>query len=143
MPKTIKGATYGLVILVLVGMFILHRYNMKKRLAPAGEPAQPGQYSEQGSNINISPMKHDIIKQLTIDIVLIAIVFVLLEVVGGVESFFSASDFLSFKNFRDFRLSIVGGSMIAVVGYTIYYQFVEPWLANRTPRVSALFGYGR
>jgi hypothetical protein len=138
MPKTVKGSTYGVIALVLAGMLLLYRYNMTKRRA-AGT-AQPGQYSDSGDYANISPMKHDIFKQLTLDIVLIGLVFVLLEVVGGVESFYDASDFLSFKNFREFRLSIVGGSMISVIGYTIYYQFVEPYIVNRLPRVSKALG---
>ena len=78
-------------------------------------------------------MKHDIFKQITVDIILVMTVFLLVEVIGKSESFFDWDDFLSFRNFRDFRLSIIGGSVSSVIGYLIYYQFVEPYIANRLP----------
>ena len=115
--RKLKGATYAVVAIVIVGMLMLHRYNINKRLVKGGCDARPGEYSESGDYVNISPMKHDIFKQLTLDIPLIGLVFLFVEVLGNVESFFDASDFLSFRNFRDFRLSIIGGSIISVVGY--------------------------
>lgn len=85
-------------------------------------------------NFSDSPMKHDIFKQITLDVFLVFMVFFIVEVMGGMESFFDWSDFLSFRNFKDFRLSIIGQSLSAVLGYIVYYQIVEPQITNRLPK---------
>lgn len=117
----------------------LYRWNMMPEHSVQGdEEAPPGKYSDEGEYRNITPMKHDIFKSLTVDIVLILFVFVLVEVLGGVETFFDWSDFLSFQNFRKFRLSIVGGSITSIIGLIIFYQFVEPYIVNRIPPLSQI-----
>ena len=93
--------------------------------------AYSGEYSDSDNYNNITPMKHDIIKQLTIDVVVLFMVFFTVEVLGGLETFFDWDDFLSFENFGKFRLSIFGQSLISILGYVVYYQIVQPYIANK------------
>jgi hypothetical protein len=141
LSKTMWTRANTLVVaFVVVALLSLYRWNLANRSVPKGTAASPGYYSDESDYTNIHAMKHDIFKQITIDIALVFIVFMLVEVIGNSESFFDWEDFLSFRNFRAFRLSIIGGSMTSVVGYMIFYQFVQPYIVNRIPPLSKLVG---
>ena len=74
-------------------------------------------YKSDGSYSNMTPMKHDLFKQLTLD------VFPLL--VYGI-----ATDdvFYDPNNILD---SVVGKVGVGLASYVVYYQLVEPYFANR------------
>jgi hypothetical protein len=131
-PKSNMSEKYTLAfmigLVVLVTMFFF--YN---KTNTAVDTAQPGQYSNSGSYLNLTPMKHDMLKQLTLDFIVFFALFLFIQV-GGFENFFELKDFLSLDSFREFRLSILGQSLIAGLGYGIYYQIVEPYVANRIPK---------
>ena len=132
-----KGHILKIIVLIIIISSVFyyynHKYNDKEKTSP-GEPAKPGEYSEPGNYVNMTPMKHDIIKQIITDMSVFFIIFFLIEVVGRHESFFDWDDFLNFKNFREFRLSILGQSMITCIGYLVYYQIIEPYFANIIPK---------
>ena len=78
-----------------------------------------GVYNEDGVYENMTPMKHDFIK----DFVLQA--FPLLFFSISSTEFFNPSDPLN---------SFVGRFGITIVGYMFYYVIVEPHLANKLPK---------
>jgi len=95
------------------------------------EVAEPGEYSDSDNYKNITPMKHDIFKQLTTDAIILFIIFIFIRIFGESSKYFKWSDFISFKNFHKFRLSIVGQSLISMMGYVVYFQIVQPYIVNR------------
>jgi len=74
-------------------------------------------YKDDGSYENITPMKHDLFKQLTLDL------FPLL--VYGI-----ATDDV-FYNPNNILDSIVGKIGVGLASYVVYYQLVEPYYVNR------------
>jgi hypothetical protein len=64
-------------------------------------------------------MKHDIFKQLTIDIV----PSLLLGIISYKELI----------SINDFENSALGKSLLTGLGYTIFYQYVQPYIVNRLP----------
>ena len=64
-------------------------------------------------------MKHDIFKQLTIDVMPLLLL--------GLVSF---QDIISIEKFEE---SPLGRSLLTGVGYTIFYQYVQPYIVNRLP----------
>ena len=125
---------FFVVIAIGIVTYGFYRFNHSKKHDIGDNVAGPMQYSDSDNYLNLTPMKHDIFKQLTIDIVVIFIVFFTVEALGGVESFFDWSDFLSFQNFRKFRLSIIGDSLLTVLGYGIYFQIIQPYFVNVVPK---------
>jgi len=117
-------------IIILISIFF-YRYNVTRIKARDSEPAKPGEYSDTGEYVNIGPMKHDIYKQLTLDGLVFFILFLMIEVICGMEIFFDWHYFFDLSSFTNFRLSIFGQSFFTILGYIIYYQIVEPHLINR------------
>lgn len=129
-----RRSTIMVLSFILVVSLIVYHYNHAPRNDIGDNVAEKGYYSDSDNYKNITPMKHDIFKQLTVDIVVAFIVFFTVEIIGGAESFFDWSDFISFNNFRDFRLSIIGQSMMVVMGYVVYYQIFQPYIVNFLPK---------
>ena len=115
--------------IILIGIFF-YIYNRNRRVKGT---ADPGEYSLTDRYKNIPPMKHDIFKQLTIDILIPLSIYMIIEVIGGIDTFFKLRDFISFSNFRDFHLSIIGRSLLTLIGYVVYYQILQPYFVNVLP----------
>tara|TARA_Y100000782_G_scaffold114823_1_gene152734 strand:+ start:175 stop:513 length:339 start_codon:yes stop_codon:yes gene_type:complete len=74
-------------------------------------------YSDSGSYDNMTPLKHDIFKQLTLDMVAFLVI--------GMSS---GAVFYNKNSFLDSQLGI---SLVSVAGYLTYYEVVEPYIANK------------
>ena len=127
-----KVSTFGqistVIVVGIITVAVLWFYRYNHYSAGANDTKA---YSDSGDYTRMTPMKHDIIKQITLDIVIALVVYLTIEVLGGMEAFYDFSDFLSFKNFKEFRLSIIGSSLMSVLGYGVYYQIIEPYFANK------------
>ena len=110
--------SYQLIILVVIlFMLIILWYKNKKNNVNNDAPVS--KYSNANTYANITPMKHDIFKQLTIDI--------LPSLLLGIISY---KELITLEKFEE---SPLGKSLLAGVGYAIFYQFVQPYLVNRLP----------
>jgi hypothetical protein len=106
--KTSDGTLFKFLIAVMVLMFI-RSYNMKRNK----KTARTMEYSDSNDYAHISPMKHDIYKTMTVDIAPLLIFSVVTS-----KTFFSVEEFQS---------SVIGKSLISVVGLMVYYQVVQPY----------------
>ena len=104
-PQTILYLIFALVI----KKFLEHRSN---KTHPT--------YNDSGEYKNITPVKHDIFKQLTLDMV----AFVLIGMNNGTV-------FYNKTNFIDSQL---GASLVSVAGYLTYYELLEPYFVNELPK---------
>lgn len=125
---------YTIIVLATILIITCVFYFFNKYFTQTDGVAKPFEYSDEDNYQNITPMKHDIFKQLVLDFTVIFFIFFFVEVIGGFESFFDWKDFLTFENFREFRLSVVGQSMISVLGYAVYYQIIQPYFVNTLPK---------
>jgi hypothetical protein len=98
-----------LVALVVIGASVL--LYMRHR---NGDPA----YSTAGYE-NVTPMKHDLMKQTTLDLMPL--------LVFGLTS---DGELWNSENPLNSKLGRMGLTLLA---YVVYYQLVEPYIANRTP----------
>lgn len=87
-----------------------------------GKAKGPGEFSFANSYQNVSSFKHDLFKQTTLNLVPFAILTILLGTQSG--EFFSTEDFFG---------SVVGRTVLDFCSYFIFYQIVQPQLANRIP----------
>ena len=106
-----------LILAIIIIILIIIWNNNKKNNTE--ETADVPKYSEDNSYTNITPMKHDIFKQLTIDIIPLLLL--------GIISY---KDLISIENFEQ---SPLGRSLLSGVGYAIFYQYVQPYIVNRLP----------
>ena len=97
------------IVLVTVKLYMDHR---KKNY--------DGPYNDSSSYKNISPMKHDLFKQTTLDLFPILIY----GITSG-DKFFDQNDIFN---------SIFGRISVGLVSYIIYYQLVEPYINAKIPR---------
>lgn len=104
--------TEQLVALVVVGvtamLYLRHRSN-------------PGLFNNEGAYDNVSPLKHDLIKQVTLDLVPL-----LIYGLASTGPLWNSNDPLNSK---------VGSIAVGLVAYVVYYHLVEPYVANRTPNL--------
>jgi hypothetical protein len=107
---------------ILVGGLALVYYTNNKDYAPSEGPALPFKFSREGDYAHMSPMKHDMFKQATLNI----FPFLVLGIILGQSQgpLFSTEDFFG---------SLVGRTLLEVAAYATYYQIVEPYMANATP----------
>jgi hypothetical protein len=83
------------------------------------DPVSPGKYSEQNSYKEISAMKHDIFKQLTLDLFpVILLGFATQKEIFNCEKPFD---------------TILGKSLLSGFGYLAYYQLIQPYIINNAP----------
>ena len=81
-----------------------------------------GPYNNDQSYDSIKPMKHDLLKQTTLDLVPL--------LVYGL----SAGDVLyNVESVEQFLDSVVGRIAIGLASYVVYYQVVEPYIGSRLP----------
>ena len=107
------------LLMLTIAIIIIYFFYIINKTINIDNNATAGQYSQNNNYANITPMKHDIFKQLTIDIFGI----ILLGLVTQKE----------FINFDDLLNSIVGRSLLTGLGFGFYYQIVQPYLINRLP----------
>ena len=109
------------IILFALLFIIFNVWNSNKRIDTT-EAAPVGKFSSSSNYKNITAMKHDIFKQLTLDI----FPFILVNNITSIGSaeFFSISDFEN---------SIFGKSLLSGVAYALFYQIIQPSIINRTP----------
>jgi hypothetical protein len=105
-----------LAIIILI-VICIRKYNMKNLPKNTDEPAVYPKFSINGAYKNITPLKHDIYKQITIDV----LPFLLLKLI-------SSDNLFSIDKFED---SVIGKSLLIGVGYAIYYHLIEPYIINR------------
>lgn len=102
----------SIIVLIIV-------WNKNRQLNVLDGEADVYKYSDGNAYKYISPMKHDIFKQMTIDLLPYLIL-----------SSMSTSEFISLNNFEQ---SALGKTLLAGFGYTLFYQFVQPYIVNRLP----------
>ena len=105
-------------ILISATMILLYIYVYNKKNT-TNDPVPPNKYSEQNLYTQITPMKHDIFKQLTVDLSAV----ILLGLVTEKELF----------NFEDPLNTLVGKSLLSGFGFLMFYQFVQPYIVNSIP----------
>ncbi len=106
------------IILFITIFFIFRTYQSNKNIE-VNDSAPIGKYSAQSSYKNITSMKHDIFKQMTLDI----FPFILLNSIYSKE-------FFSLNNFEN---SVIGRTLLSAVAYALYYQVIQPQLVNKLP----------
>jgi hypothetical protein len=130
-----------ILFVILYIWFNTWKYSKNVKIAVKNRPAKPGEYSHQSDYTEIYPMKHDMFKQMTVDLLPIIIVF------GGPSLIYylmhhddpdflpiiKFEDLISFASYKEFLTSVFGRSILSVMGIFIYYQFVEPVVVNRIP----------
>tara|TARA_Y100000780_G_scaffold179369_1_gene164727 strand:+ start:26193 stop:26537 length:345 start_codon:yes stop_codon:yes gene_type:complete len=96
-------------LVVAVKLYVDHRRN-----------DYSGGHLVDGSYPSLTPLKHDMMKQMTLDM------FVFLVYgLGSGERFFDSNDFLGSK---------LGSMLVNVAGYLVYYELVEPYVASPLPK---------
>lgn len=115
------------IIYISVGMYIYQK-NDKKNVVD--RKAKSGEYSHESNYINISQMKHDIFKQMTIDLLPILIIFGIPSLMN--LNIIKLTDLISFESYNAFMNSIIGRTLLSVMGYLAYYQIIQPYIINTT-----------
>ena len=106
------------IILAIVIYVLVQVWKQNKKNNVEGE-APKSKYSNANSYKHITAMKHDIFKQLTIDIVPLLLLGII-----------SIRDVISINKFEE---SPLGKSLLTGIGYTIFYQYVQPYIVNSLP----------
>lgn len=75
-------------------------------------------FNNDGDYKHVSPMKHDIIKQLTLNLFPLLVIGIFFG--AGQENAASA-----------FSQTLLGRSVLEILAYFAFYQIVEPYFANR------------
>jgi hypothetical protein len=107
----------AIVVAAMIGIMVWNKSRSTEFLAKTGE------YSDSNAYINVSPLKHDLFKQTTVNIFPV----VLLTLILGIASptpLFSTEDFFG---------SIVGQTALQLLGYILFYNVVQPYLVNALP----------
>jgi hypothetical protein len=116
--------TDTMIAIAMLGVMTFWVYNRNNKGYVKGSRSKPpGQFSFENLYDYISPMKHDMTKQITLNIVPFLVLAYVLKISTG-QALFSTTDFFG---------SIVGRSMIDVFAYFVYYQIVQPYLVNVAP----------
>ena len=105
-----------ILFIVIIITNNIWQYNLKNKI---DENAPIGKYSNINSYANISPLKHDIYKEIVLDI--LPFLFV-----NSIKS----EEFFSIENFDN---SIFGQTLLIVLTYIIYYQIIQPYIINKLP----------
>lgn len=106
---------YTILIFLIIFLTIQWHKNRKNN----EDNADSGKYSDNNMYQNISPMKHDIFKQVTVDL--------------GAVIILGLASSLEIWNPDKPVDSIIGRSIISILGYVVYYQFIQPYLVNSLP----------
>jgi hypothetical protein len=106
------------VILAIAVTLLIYIYMYNKNNTET-DPVKPGKYSEQNLYSQITPMKHDIFKQLTVDLSAV----IILGLVTQKEIF----------NLDNPFETLLGKSLLSGFGFLAYYQFIQPYVINSIP----------
>jgi hypothetical protein len=115
--KFIKYVGIALSIKLLYDLYL---NNLNKSVKEAKE----NEYSNDNIYNNISPLKHDIFKQITLDIT--PIIFTNL--------FFNTNKqikFIEYDNIDNFTDSIVGKVVFSTTCFILYYHLIQPYIVNK------------
>ncbi len=107
---------YTILAIATIVLIYIYVYNKKNT---ATDPVPPGKYSEQNLYTQITPMKHDIFKQITVDLSAV----ILLGLVSQKEIF----------NLNDPLNTLLGKSLLSGFGFLMFYQFIQPYIVNNIP----------
>jgi hypothetical protein len=110
-----KNQIIILLVLVIL-LYYIYNYNKSHNVKTS---ADKNEYSEENNYKHITHMKHDVFKQITIDIIPILIL-----------GMFTSNELFSLKNIEH---TIIGKGLLAVLGMFIYYQIIQPYVANKMP----------
>ena len=113
--------TIALAMLAVMTMWVYHRNN--KGYVKGGEAKPPGRFSFENLYDFVSPMKHDITKQMTLNIVPFLVLTYVLKISTG-QTLFSTTDFFG---------SIIGKSLVDAFSFFVFYQIVQPYVVNMKP----------
>lgn len=138
--KNPRVAQLVLVFLVVYIVFNVYQYKKNDKVA-VDEAAKVGEFSHGSSYVNISAMKHDMFKQMTIDLLPTLLIFGLPSVLYYFANRDSMDfipiirfdEIITFETYKDFMNSMLGRSILTVMGYFIFYQYVQPQFVNRIP----------
>jgi hypothetical protein len=112
--------THWIIIFVLI--FIIFNVWKSNKKIEVADSAPPGKYSAQSSYTNITAMKHDIFKQLTLDVV----PFLLVNTITSIGS----AEFFSWDNFEN---TVIGKTFLSAIAYALFYQVIQPQIVNKLP----------
>jgi len=107
----------AIVVATMIGVMVWNKSKSSSSIA------MPGEYSDDNVYSNISPLKHDLFKHTTVNIFPV----VLLTLILGIASptpLFSTEDFFG---------SLVGQTAVQLLGYVLFYNVVQPYMANMLP----------
>lgn len=110
-----------LTLLTIMVSVSVSYYLTNWRHLKAEETAEESEFSPSGNYKWMTSMKHDMLKQLVVD------------VVGALLIHGLGAEIISFDGYDGFVNSVIGGVAVAGVGYLVYYQVTEPHLFNRPP----------
>jgi hypothetical protein len=131
--KFLAISILSLIIVYITINTLVYKRNDNKNIRD--RPANPGEYSHDSDYINISAMKHDMFKQMTIDLLPIIIIFgipsLIIYIYSG-QSIIKFTDIISFESYAIFMNTILGRSILTVMGYFAFYQIIQPYLINNT-----------
>ena len=130
-----------LLFLVVSVWFSTYKYKQNVKIAVDDRPAKEGEYSHSSSYVNVSAMKHDMFKQMTIDLLPILVVFGIPSFIywmtsrndPGFVPIVRFDEVISFASYKDFMNSLLGRSVLSVMGYYIFYQYIQPVFVNKIP----------
>jgi hypothetical protein len=110
------------IFIALVIKIIFDIYNNNIKLSK--NDADIGEYSDNNNYKFISPLKHDVFKQITIDIFPIIFTNILFNSNKKIK-------FLEYNNIDDFSDSIIGKVFLSSSSFIIYYHIIQPYIVNK------------
>lgn len=128
----IQRETFAVACAAIYVILCIQAYqNNKKRTT--NDVAQAGSYSHGSSYSNISAMKHDMFKQTTIDLLPRLLILGIPALLASDSGVLSLDEVITFQDLKGFKNSIIGGSILTVLGYFMFYQIVQPDYVNKLP----------
>ena len=109
-----KESNYFILGVIIVILSYFYFYNKNRAI---NGHACSGEYSHENEYKNIDPLKHDIFKQITVDITPI----ILISIMSTNEIFGS-------------KYKILNNVINAVLGYSIFYLIIQPHVINKFPK---------
>jgi len=119
-PSVNNFIKYIFIALVIKIIFDIYNNNIKL----SKNDADIGEYSDNNNYKFISPLKHDVFKQITIDIFPIIFTNILFNSNKKIK-------FLEYNNIDDFSDSIIGKVFLSSSSFIIYYHIIQPYIVNK------------
>jgi len=110
------------IFIALVIKIIFDIYNNNIKLSK--NEADIGEYSDNNNYKFISSLKHDIFKQITIDIFPIIFTNLLFNSNKQIK-------LIEYDNIDNFTDSIIGKVVLSSLSFIIYYHIVQPYIVNK------------